>query len=111
MTARLPTDLLIDAQIRRAFAKGRAATVINKGHGSSGSILLKIFIDRQSCRVLTQTTDFDGNLAWLAAFDGEKVSESEADAYIARQLDRDPDLWAVEFEDPSGENPFEGKEL
>lgn len=111
MTTRLPTHVLVQAKIRDAFAAGRAAVVISKGHENSGSIIVKILKPDGTCRVLSQTMDFEGNLAWLPAFDGKQVRESEADAYIARQLERDPDLWAVEFEDPDSANPFDGNEL
>jgi hypothetical protein len=65
----------------------------------------------QGCRVLSQTRDFDGKLAWLAAFKGELVAESEADDYVGRAVARDPDLWVVEIEHRDGWHPFEGKVL
>ena len=48
---------------------------------------------------------------WMAAFSGELVAETEADAYISRAMARDPDLWVVEIESPDGWHPFEGRLL
>lgn len=63
------------------------------------------------CRVLTQTRDLDGFLCWMPALEGKLVPEADADAYIARQTARDPDLWVVEVETRDGEHGFEGREL
>ena len=62
-------------------------------------------------RSLTQTRDPAGGLAWLAAKAGALTPETEADAYIARAVKRDPDLWVVEIESRGGEHPFEGRVL
>ena len=75
----------------------------------SGTLLLKINLLENGCRVLSQARDLDGNLGWLGAFKGASVPEPEADAYIERAVSRDPDLWVVEIEDRKGVNPFDGK--
>jgi len=85
--------------------------VLRRGDPTSGMVLLKINRLEQGCAMLTQTRDPAGRLAWLAALAGALVPEAEADAYIARAVKRDPDLWVVEIESRSGEHPFEGRVL
>ena len=108
---RLPTDVWVMAQVRRCNAEAVPAMVVRKGEAKGGTLVLKINQLDQGCRVLSQTRDFDGKLAWLAAFKGELVAESEADDYIGRAVGRDPDLWVVEIEHRDGWHPFDGKVL
>lgn len=104
---RIPTELWVGAGIRRASMNGVAATVVRKGEVRSGTVVLKLFQSDRGCRVFTQTRDIDGNLTWFPAFDGNRVGEPEADAYIERQVSRDPDLWVIEVESREGWNPFD----
>ena len=106
---RLPTDLWVMAHVRRCSAEGLPVTVARKGEAKGGTLILKLNLFDKGCRVLSQARDLDGNLGWLAAFEGRLVPETEADTYIARAVSRDPDLWVVEVEDREGRHPFEGK--
>ena len=106
---RLPTDVWVMAHVRRCSAEGIPVTVARKGEAKGGTLLLKVNQLDQGCRVLSQARDLDGRLGWLAAFKGALVEEAEADAYIARAVARDPDLWVVEVEDRDGNHPFDGK--
>lgn len=108
---RLPTDLWVMAHVRRLSAEGTPVVVVRKGEAKGGTLLLKLNQLAEGCRVLSQARDLDGNLGWLAAFQGALVAEAEADAYIARAVARDPDLWVVEIEHRDGWHPFEGKLL
>ncbi len=108
---RLPTELWLHAHLRRLDIDGIAAVVVHRGEAMGGSVLLKLNQRDLGCRVLTQARGADGALGWLAAFEGKGVAESEADAYIARAVGRDPDLWVVEIDDRAGRHPFEGRIL
>jgi hypothetical protein len=97
--------------LRRCNAQGLPVAVLRRGDPVGGMVLLKINRLEQGCALLTQTRDLAGRLAWLQALSGGLVSETEADAYIARAVTRDPDLWVIEIESRNGEHPFEGRIL
>ena len=105
---RLRTELWVMAHIRLCTATGVPATVAHRGEPNSGTLLLKINRLEHGCRILSQTRDLDGRLAWLVAFDGGLVTEADADGYIQRAVDRDPDLWVIEIEHRDGWHPFGG---
>ena len=44
---------------------------------------------------------------WQPCLEPASVSEDEADAYLARQTDFDPDLWIVSVEDRQGRHFLE----
>lgn len=98
------------AQVRTAFNEGRPTMVLQKGEANSGIVLVKISRLDRTCRLLIQQRDIEGTLGWISVFKEDEVSEQQADEYISRAGERDPDLWIVESEDPQGRNPFEGPE-
>lgn len=111
MTERLATELFVQAHLRQCFARGLTAIVAHKGDAWGGAIIVKLNLLGPGCRLLSQTRDAAGEIAWLQVQKGDLMPEKEADAYIARQVARDPDLWVVEIEDKAGANPFPGKLL
>jgi len=106
---RLPTEFWVYAHLRRCSAAAVLAMLVRRGEPERGTVLLKLNLLEAGCRVLTQARDLDGRLGWLAALEGRIVPETEADAYIGRAVNRDPDLWVIEIEDRAGRNPFDGK--
>ena len=108
---RLPSALWVTATLRRINAEGGFAAVVNKGEAESGSLILRLNLLDGTSRLLTETRDLDGRLSWMPPVGAEPVPDDQADAYVSRVVARDPDVWVVEVETRTGENPFEGKEL
>lgn len=97
----LSSDLWVSALIRRAQIEGAYATVVKKGDARAGSVIVKAYdTSNRSARLYTEAFGTDGERLWMQPVSSD--SESELDAYIARQRGYDPDLWVVEIEDRQG---------
>lgn len=107
---RLPTHLWIAAHRRAAESQGVAVTVVHKGDADRGALVLKINQLDGCFTVLGQVREA-GRLAWLRISGPIPVDEPAADALVARQRRRDPDLWVLEIEDRQGRHWFEGAVL
>ena len=108
MEARLKSGLWISALVRRCDVAAIPIAVLARGDADAGAILLKFNGGAAGCRVLAQARAQNGELVWMRATGIEPVGEADADAYIARQRKRDPDIWVVEIEDQSAEKVIDG---
>jgi len=81
---------------------------IRKGDPDAGGVLVVLRNDKQVC-VLSQLRSARRALVWMRATGAGPVDDATADAYIARQVKFDPDLWVIEFEAPDLLPPFEAK--
>jgi hypothetical protein len=111
LEARLKTRLVVQAAARLGAMRAIPVTVTRHGDDDAGTILVKLNRLDFGCVVLAQTRDKQGELAWIRATGENLVDEQTADAYIARQIQRDPDLWVVEIEDREGRAIFPGPVL
>ncbi len=107
----LDTDIWVYALIRRASLGGAFATVGRKGHGHGGAVLVKQVNRRAGeARLYAEATRGDGQTVWMQPIGS--TNEADLDAYIARAIRIDPDVWVVEIDDPEGRHfltePVEG---
>ena len=111
MQVRLKAEIYIQALTRRVFAAGAAAYIVRRGDADAGGLFVRVNrLDGHSA-ILTIFTNMDGARIWrvLAAL---ATPDAEADALLAREAARDPDIWIVEIEDRQGrhflDEPVEG---
>jgi hypothetical protein len=97
----LASDVWVAALIRRAENGGAFAVVARKGDARAGSVLVKV-LDRRdhSARLYAEATRGDGEQVWMQPV--AATDEPDLDAYIARALRIDPDIWVVEIDDAEG---------
>ena len=111
MEARLKTAIWVKALIRRCDIAAIGVAVVARGDGDAGAILLKLNARDAGCTVLAQARRPDGAAVWMRATGAAPVAEADADAYIARQRGRDPDLWVIEIDSGSVETMLDAAVL
>jgi hypothetical protein len=107
-SARIKAGMWVQAALRLGQADGRYGVVIRKGDADAGGILV-VLRGHDGITVLTQIRDGEGEAAWLRGTGDVPVEEAAADAYIAKQIKYDPDVWVIEFDAPDYLPPFEAK--
>ncbi len=97
----LSSDVWVAALIRRAELGGAFATVVRRGDGRAGAVLVKT-VDRRAgqARLFAEATRADGERVWMQPT--PSLVEADLDAYAARAARIDPDIWVVEIEDADG---------
>jgi hypothetical protein len=103
---RLKAELWVSMALRMGDRDGRPGMVLRKGDPDAGGVLV-VLHGREGMSVLSRVGG-DG-VAWMRGTGVAPVDQQASDAYVARQIRFDPDLWVLEFEAPDLLPPFEAK--
>ena len=103
---RIKAGIWVNMALRMGNSDGRYGVVLRKGDPDAGGVLVVLRNDK-AVSVLSQLRSAQGELAWMRATGPDPVDDTTADAYVARQVKFDPDLWVIEFEAPDLLPPFE----
>ena len=98
MTARLPTNLVVSALLRRANDSGGMGAVLARGDAQAGGILVVIAPRGAPARAVERGIGPEGLTALIESSAGDAIED-----YWRRRRRRDPDLWVVELDSPQAE--------
>ena len=105
---RLKSAIWVAAYLRRCNLEGAFAAVRRRGAEEAGAIFIKLNRLDGTAELYgpAPQTAFDdsrpADRAFSPCFKQQPVPEAEAEAYLAREIRFDSDIWIVEVEDRAG---------
>jgi hypothetical protein len=103
---RIKSEIWVRAYLRRCQSEGVPIVIVRRGDEAAGAIF--ICVDRLDGTVSLYgpapagLTGSETDRRWIRCFELPAVGEAEANRYLARQREFDPDLWIIEIEDRAG---------
>lgn len=104
---RVKAGLWVQMALRLGDMAGRPGAVLRRGDPDAGGVLV-VLRGREGLSILSQVRT-GSEISWLRATGPGPVDQAAADAYVERQVGRDPDLWVLELQAPDLVPPFEGR--
>jgi hypothetical protein len=107
---RLKSGIWVAAYIRRCQVEGAQAVLRRRGADEAGAVFIKVSKLDGTADVYAPAPQsaFDevrpSERAFVRSAKKEGSSEADAEAYLARQVKFDSDIWIVEVEDRAGRN-------
>ncbi len=108
MEPRLKSAIWVAGYLRARAAEGLPGVVARKGDETAGTVLVRINLLDGRSRIFAAGYGADGARIWTPALKDDPASDADVEAYIARSVSRDGDLWVVEIEDRTGEPRLDG---
>ena len=107
---RLKSGIWVAAYLRRCEVEGVDAVLRRRGAEEAGAVFIKISRLDGTAEVFgpAPQSAFDearpADRAFSPALKTQPAPEAETEAYLAKQIKFDPDIWIVEVEDRAGRN-------
>jgi hypothetical protein len=107
---RLKTALWVAAYLRRCQVEGVSAVVRRRGAEEAGAVFVRISRLDGTSELFGPAPQSEvdatqiGGRAFSASIVGQPASDEAVEAYLAREVKFDPDVWIVEVEDRGGRN-------
>ena len=102
MTARLTSQIMVSALLRRAEAEGGFGAVLAKGDPTAGAIMVVLAERGVRTALLERLLQPDGRYAWQDS-GGGAADDGAFRALLERRRGYDPDLWLLELDVASAE--------
>src|ERR1044071_4406322 len=105
---RLKSSIWGGGHLRRRQTEGAHAVLRRRGAEEAGAVFIKVSRLDGTAEVFgpAPQTAFDeahpADRAFAPALKASPAPEADAEAYLARQIKYDPDIWIVEVEDRAG---------
>jgi len=103
---RIKAEIWAKAYIRYCSSKGAFAMMVRRGQMDGGAIFIKInSLDGKVVLYGPAPAGMDASSnerLWTPCLGDDGVSEADADSYLRRQAEFDPDIWIKEDEDRDG---------
>jgi len=107
---RLKSGIWVSAYLRRCQVEGVDAVLRRRGADEAGAVFIKISRLDGTAEVFAPAPQsaFDearpADRVFAPALKMQPAPDSDAEAYLTRQIKFDPDIWIIEVEDRAGRN-------
>jgi len=103
MTARLTSQTLIGALVRRVQAAGGTAMILHKGESIAGTILVQLLDRGANLGLVERVTGLSGRTELVPSGPRNDGQDTDISSYIERRIRIDPDIWIVELDVAEGQ--------
>ena len=106
MLMRVTSEIWVQAYLRRVNGDGAFGVVVRRGNADAGAIYVKQLRPDGLVQLFVPAPAGFAEVAqdrhWIAYFGDKPGRETDADGYLAQQVEFDPDIWVIEVEDRDG---------
>ena len=111
---RIRSEIWVRAYLRRCEAAGVPAVIVRRGDEHAGAIFISINCLNGRVRLYGPAPaglESSSDRRWILCLGAELMQAAEADRYLARETNFDPDIWIIEIEERSGRHLLAETEL